>query len=96
MSVLSHTAQPNRGAHHRRVRLTDVASATVDLPAGTEGVIYRRLTPFGPYLVAVAAIADDLLILDEAEFTWLATGPLPGAPSAADVNGAWRRALGVV
>jgi hypothetical protein len=95
VSVPSRTTRPDRGTCHRRVRLTDVAAAALDLPAGTEGVVYHQLTPFGPYLVAVAAIADDLLILDEAEFTWLATGPLPGVPAAADLNGARQRALGV-
>ena len=96
MSVPSRTTQLDRGTYHRRVRLADVAAAAVDLPAGTEGVIYRRLTPFGPYLVAVAAIADDLLILDEDEFTYLATAPLPGALVAAGLNLTRQRALGVV
>ena len=95
MSVPSRITQLDQRTHHRRVRLTDVAAAAVDLPAGTEGVTYRRLTPFGPYLVAVAAIADDLLILDEDEFTWLATAPLPGALLAAGLHHARQPALGM-
>ena len=94
MSVPDCITQREERAQLGRVRLADVTAAALDLPAGTEGVVCSRLAPFGPYLVAVADIADDYLILDEDEFTWLTTAPVTGAPTVDRFAGRQPWALG--